>query len=476
MAEYFSPGVFIEDSANKMSSIEGVSASVGGFVGIAQRGVVKTPVLLTSWNAFINNFARGMTSPFIASSDLAYSVYGFFQNGGSRCYVVRTASETAAKATTTGESTPIIKAKEEGTWGNSLKLSVAANADIETNFDLTVKLGTEVVETIEDLCNTATDEKYWVDKVNASSNYVTAVSGTLAATAEDLALSTGADGVSDIADTDYEDALTSFNAVSDVNMICMPGQTAALTVAKLVTYCENRADVFALIECPKTNTVAEALTLRKGMSCSVGALLYPWIKVSDPLSKVGKLRECPPCGHVMGVYARTVKEYGVWKAPAGVEAVVRGALDVVTQVTSSDTETLNPAGVVSIMPKTNYGIVIWGARSLSADSTMRYVSDILLNTYIKKSVYQGTQQFVFEPHDSALWNRVKITIQAFLDSLWREGGLFGDSASEAYYVKCDGDLNTSEVRNQGKLICEVGYAGKKPAEFIIFRFSHQLES
>ena len=107
---------------------------------------------------------------------------------------------------------------------------------------------------------------------------------------------------------------------------------------------------------------------------------------------------------------------------------------------------------------------------------MKYISDVLLDINIKKSVYNGTQPFVFEPNDSKTWTRVTTTIQDFLDTLWRDGALFGDSPQEAYFVKCDEDLNPSNVRNAGKLITEVGYASKKPAEFVIFRFSHEVAS
>lgn len=115
-----------------------------------------------------------------------------------------------------------------------------------------------------------------------------------------------------------------------------------------------------------------------------------------------------------------------------------------------------------------------GARDIHPDSSMKYISDVLLDINIKKSIYQGTQQFVFEPNDPETWKKLRTTVEAFLDNMWRDGALFGEKASEAYYVKCDEELNPENVRNAGKLICEVGYASKKPAEFVIFRFSHTV--
>ena len=151
MGEYLSPGVYVESTPSSGVSIESVSSSTGGFVGKTQRGVLDKAVLITSWNSFLNNFAYGMSSPFLADSDLAYSVYGFFQNGGSRCYVKRVAHYdsvggdfTCVPATVTvgvGE-TAIIEAKDAGLWGNKLKLSaITSNLDDSTKFDVIAKFG-----------------------------------------------------------------------------------------------------------------------------------------------------------------------------------------------------------------------------------------------------------------------------------------------------------------------------------------------
>lgn len=477
MAEYLSPGVFIEDTPNA-PVIEAVSTSNGGFVGIAQRGKVGKPIFISSWNAYINEFANGMSSPFLINSDLAYAVYGFFQNGGKRCYVQRVASQSAKVAslsTPASEPTLVIHAKDEGAWGNKLKVAISANADKATNFDIVVTLDEDKVEVFKNLTNTVGEEDYWMDILDEQSSFIEGVSGSLTVL-ESTALTGGNDGISDIADAEYTGALKNFDVIDDLNLLCIPGQASATVNSALMTYCENRTDVFAILDAPEASTVSSVMELRKGMSCKNAALYFPWIKVTDPLSKTGKLRDCPPCGHVMGVYARTIAERGVWKAPAGTEAIIRGAVDVTTVLSNGDTDVLNPAGIVSILPKTNYGVVIWGARDLHPQSSMKYISDVLLDIFIKKSVYQATQPFVFEPNDSNTWTRVTATVQAFLDSLWREGGLKGDSANEAYYVKCDEDLNTPTSISTGKLICEIGYSNKKPAEFVVFRFSHEVAS
>ncbi len=477
MAEYLAPGVYTESVANANQPIEAVSASTGGFVGISVRGPLKVPTLVTSWQSFLDQFAYGMETPFLVNSDLAYSVYGFFQNGGTRCYITRTAHSTAAKASgeiKDGNTTKAtISAKDEGTWGNKLKVSCAANADVVTNFDLTVKYDNEIVEVFENLSNTFTDENYWLDVIEKS-GYISATTGILFVTASDVALSGGVDGISDIVDADYTDALALFDSIDDVNLICMPGQVSNTLVTALLSYAENRGNVFAITDGAKSADVNTIKTFRKSLSCKNGALYYPWIKVIDPLSKTGKLRECPVSGHIMGVYARTIQERGVWKAPAGTECVVRGAVEVVKLLVNADCEVLNPVGVNCILPRANYGICVWGARSMSPDSSMRYVSDVLLETNIKESIKRGTQWAVFEPNNSVLWLRVRTSIEAFLDNLWRDGGLFGTVPAEAYFVKCDEDLNPQSVRDAGKLIVEVGYAPNKPAEFVIIRIAHSI--
>lgn len=471
MGEYFTPGVYIEDKTGAVV-IESKSNSIGGFIGVAERGPINKAVFITSWNAFINNFAFGMDSPFLAASDLAYAVYGFFQNGGKKCYVVRAAGSAAKKAEYKGMSTFTINALEEGAWGNKLKVKVTANAAVSANFDVEVTYGTEVVETFTNVSNTTTDENYWIEAL-AASQYVRGVTGTLAAAVEAVALSAGADG--EVNDAAITGALVAFDAVSDMTLLCTPGQTSATVTKAVLAYAEKNS-LFALVDAPKASTVESVKELRKTTKSDNGVLLFPFLRVSDPLSRNGKMRDCPSCGHIMGVYSRIIQNRGVWKAPAGTEAVVKGALALMTDISSGELGTLNELGIVSTIVKTNYGIVVWGARSLSSLAYRKYVSDVLLDIYIKRSIYDSTQEFVFEANEPATWRRLSATVQSFLDTLWRDGGLLGEKAADAYYVKCDADLNDEAARAAGKLICEVGYASKKPAEFIIFRVSHTMTS
>ena len=146
------------------------------------------------------------------------------------------------------------------------------------------------------------------------------------------------------------------------------------------------------------------------------------------------------------------------------------------QLTATQLGTLNPLGVICITPKPNAGIVVWGARSLnSSDTTMRYVTDGLLNLNIKKSLYDGTQFAVFEPNDEILWSRVQATCKAFLETLRLQGALKG-TAEEAYYVTVDGTNNTEDSIAEGMLNIEIGYSPVKPAEFVVIKLAHSIVS
>lgn len=477
MAEYLRPDVYVEDIPNA-PVIEQVSSSTGGFMGIAQRGKIGVPKFITSWNDYLREFAEGLDSPFMQNSDLAYAVYGFFQNGGQRCYVMRVGDKAAKVATqVTQESvTMVMKAKDEGEWGNNLKVEVTEN-ELETGkFDLTVYLGNDAVEVFSALDNESTSQGFWIDVLNVSSNFLQAVSGTIAKTTEKITFSGGADDISQVNDNTYVESLPNFDIADDMNLLCIPGQTSKTVIDALMSYCLNRQYVFCILDAPRASTMESVKELRKSLSCKNAALYWPYIKVNDPLSKTGKLRECPLAGHIMGVYARTIQERGVWKAPAGTEAVVRGAIEVVTTATNGVCDILNPLNINVVMPKPNYGIVVWGARCLNPDSSMKYVSDMLLDINIKKSVFLGTQGFVFEPNNQKTWTRVTTTLQAFLQNLWLDGALYGETPAEAYYVKCDETTNPKSIRDAGRMVTEIGYAINKPAEFVIFRFAHNVGS
>ncbi|MBD1867184.1 phage tail sheath family protein [Cyanobacteria bacterium FACHB-471] len=200
------------------------------------------------------------------------------------------------------------------------------------------------------------------------------------------------------------------------------------------------------------------------------ALYYPWIKVANP-AKEGKSIFVPPCGHMMGVWARNDETRGIHKAPAN--ETPRGVLGLSYEVNFREQELLNPMGINCIRNFPNRGIKVWGARTLveKEKTEWRYINVRRLMSYIEKSIEEGTQWVVFEPNDQDLWARVRRTVSNFLERLWREGALFGSSPEQAFYVKCDETLNTEETMMLGRLYIEVGVRPVRPAEFVVFRVS-----
>ena len=488
MSNYRTPGVYIEQAPNALgvNAIVGDSELVGAFMGIAERGKVGVPYEITSWGMYLSTFALSRPSPFLINSELAYAVYGFFQNGGTRCYVMRVAhigdtvvanNATAASVVVAGG--PTFTAVDEGTWGNSLSVRVFPNEDDVTSFNISIALNEVEVEKFVGLSNTASAPNYWVSSISGS-KYATG-SGTLISTdvaqiATYVDFTTGADGLAEIEDADYIGSSTvtglirNFDVIDTINLISIPGETSDNVVSGLLDYCNDRKYVYAVIDCDYAENDTTALAMVKTLS-GYGSFLYPWIKVVEPLSASSKvLHDCPPSGHVQGVMARIARNRGVWKAPAGTEATIQGAVDTVKTITLADSDKLSPAGVICIVPKADYGILVWGAKSISG----AYVPHVLIDQYIKKAVYNGTQLYVFEPNNQDTWMRITTQIEAFLNTLWQRGCLVGEESTDAYYVRCDETTNLPATVEQGYIYCEIGYKRPGVAEFVVFRFSHEI--
>jgi uncharacterized protein len=242
----------------------------------------------------------------------------------------------------------------------------------------------------------------------------------------------------------------------------------------LISHCEGQANRMAILDAPPAMSVQGMKEWRSDVAMydsQFAALYYPWIKVDNPNATGANDAELlvPPCGHMAGIWARTDDTRGVWKAPAN--EVIRGALDVEIGITKTEQGLLNPIGVNCIRPFGTRGIRVWGARTLSSDTDWQYINVRRLFNMIETTILNGTQWVVFEPNDMKLWQGVKRTLNAFLRGLWRDGALFGATADQAFFVKCDAETNPPDSIDQGKLVVEVGIAPVKPAEFVIFRIS-----
>lgn len=213
--------------------------------------------------------------------------------------------------------------------------------------------------------------------------------------------------------------------------------------------------------------------LRSGSDQNV-AVYFPRIKALDPQNE-NRLEEFAPCGAVAGIYARTDLRSGVWRAPAGQEAVVVGAWELAVKLTDFEQGSLNQVGLNCLRIFPVIGSVVWGARTLKgADklaSEWKYVPIRRLGLFIEESLYRGTQWAVFEPNDEPLWAQIRLNLGAFMQSLFRQGAFQGSSPRDAYFVKCDAETTTQTDRNNGIVNILVGFAPLKPAEFVTIKIS-----
>jgi phage tail sheath protein FI len=285
--------------------------------------------------------------------------------------------------------------------------------------------------------------------------------------------------VTDIVGSDVppRTGLKALEAQSDVNIIAAPGFTSQTVVNELIGQAERKQDRFAVFDAPESvavtgPSVTAVLAQRAQYNSRYAAMYYPWIIVNDPLTR--QQIALPPSGHVLGAYARTDNDRGVFKAPANV--VLRSVLGFSVTVPDGEQDLLNPNGVNVLRRFEGLGNVIWGARTISAESLWRYVPVRRLFIFLEQSIIRGTRFAVFEPNDERLWARLRDGVSNFLTSQWRAGALFGATPAEAFFVKVDETTTTQDDRDNGRVNIIVGIAPVKPAEFIVFQIGQAPQS
>jgi phage tail sheath protein FI len=293
-------------------------------------------------------------------------------------------------------------------------------------------------------------------------------------------LTGGADGAAPTA-AEYALALGEIAALEDVSIVAAPGAAAyadaqAINGALISQAEARRAYRIAVLDTPPAQTPGQVRTLRGLMDSIRAALYYPWVVVSNPNARAGRddiPREIalPPSSFVCGIYARNDVQRGVYKAPAN--EVVRGALRFEVDVNFGQQELLNPLGVNCLRLLSGRGYRVWGARLISSDPEWKYVSDRRYFNYLEASIDRGTQWAVFEPNGERLWANIRQTISDFLYNEWRSGALLGTSVEEAFFVRCDRSTMTQNDLDNGRLVCLIGVAIIKPAEFVIFRIGQK---
>ena len=264
--------------------------------------------------------------------------------------------------------------------------------------------------------------------------------------------------------------LQAFQENSNVSIMLIPGVTVPEVQSALIAFCENKKSCFAILDIPmeltKTNDVAN---FRDMYDSTYAAMYHPWLQMYDAGSK--RSAYFPPSGAMAGVYARTDNERGVHKAPAN--EIVRGCTGLSSNYNTGEQDILNPMGVNLIRSFPGRGIRVWGARTISSNGLWKYINVRRLFIYVEESIKANTNWVVFEPNSEALWGRVTRTIQNFLATCWRDGALAGSSPEQAFFVECGPTTMTQDDIDNGRLICQIGIAPVKPAEFVIFRITQK---
>lgn len=297
-----------------------------------------------------------------------------------------------------------------------------------------------------------------------------------------LRLLGGTDGTGSPGPVEFRAALAAFDSV-DLGLLAAPGRTDAGYVAALSTYADAH-DVFYVVDCLGSDGRGVELTaddVRRHVeglparSRNAG-IFYPWVEVPDPVG-IGRdpRRFVPPSGHVAGIIARTDATRGVWKAPAGVEAAVSGAVGLQQQLVDADQDLLNPIGLNCLRQFPAAGIVVWGSRTLATESdpAWRYLPVRRTALFLKKSLRRGLQWAVFEPNDEDLWTQITLNVSAFMLGLFRQGAFQGTTPAEAFLVQCDRDTNPQELVDQGIVTTRVAFAPLKPAEFVVVELTQK---
>ena len=535
MPEYLSPGVYVEEVDRGPKPIEGVATTTASFIGFSEKAelmreidgemitqdLLGKPQLVTSWTQYVQSFGE-----FVTGAYLPHAVYGFFNNGGTRCYVISV--KTIGRAQTQllgsdGKPHLLVKAKTGGFDGLRYRVRVempalpapakgakeedkkgaaAENPPFTVVVERQSQSGSWIErERVEDVTLGEVEEEgakkvqvlfknnkapQWIDLEVPESKTPMAKIWPKEEQQQSLALEPAKLQPANMSefqgDVTERTGVEGLEALDDVTMVVVPdlmtvppGAELDLNMVKamqlaMIAHCERLGDRVAILDPPPNMMPQEIKNWRMntaGFDSSYAALYYPWIQVQDPI--LNQPINIPPSGHMAGVWARNDNTRGVHKAPAN--EVVMGAVGLAFGVTKGEQDTLNPIGVNCIRAFPGRGIRVWGARTLTSNPSWRYINVRRLFNFVEKSIEGGTQWVVFEPNDMMLWARVRRDVTAFLTTVWSNGALFGASPDQAFYVKCDEELNPSETRDMGQLIIEIGMSPIKPAEFVIFRIS-----
>lgn len=257
--------------------------------------------------------------------------------------------------------------------------------------------------------------------------------------------------------------------IDDISICIVPGMWSPTIHTALTDHCDLLRSRFAILDPPDRLGIEEVRTFRAPINTKYAALYYPWVIGRDPLA--AKDVRLAPSAHMAGIYARVDNDRGVHKAPAN--EPIRGILRIADDVSKREHDRLNPVNINALRFFPDRGYLVYGARCLTSDASWKYINVRRLFIFVEQSIERGTQWVVFEPNDEPLWARVRQSITNFLTTTWRGGALQGGKPAEAFFVKCDRSTMTQDDIDNGRLICLIGIAPVKPAEFVIFRIQQK---
>ena len=517
------PGVYVQEGESPVHAIAPVPTSVTAFIGRALRGPIDEdgPELIHSFSDFVRIYG-GLWQ----DSELGYAVDDFFLNGGSDAVIVRLwktlGTDRASIVLSPGLE---LQARVPGSWGNLLKARIEVIDDANVRKAVAVQLsgfgdkvapedvftlivhddGSKATETFANV--TLVNSPNRLDRVLAEQSQLIRYRGAditklQMPPAHPAATSNPA---THLPRTIWEDPLANtsvsnppaddgapldagvFNAggglginaldhADSFNLLVIPpyaddDSLYTEVLPQAIAYCEKRRAIVLVDPPPTWKNKDDAKKPIPGLPANANAALYfPRINKADSLRE-GQVRDFAPGGAIAGTIARTDRQRGVWKAPAGLEATISGVTGLTIKLTDPENGELNPLGVNCLRTMPAAGTVIWGARTMVGDdrlaSQWKYLPVRRLALFIEESLTRGTRWAVFEPNDEPLWSQLRLNLGVFMHDLFRQGAFQGQSPKDAYFVNCDGTTTTQSDIDRGIVNVIVGFAPLKPAEFVV---------
>lgn len=527
------PGVYIEEISSGVRTITGVATSITAFVGRARKGPDEQPVTCFNFGDYERIFG-GLWNK--STMSFAVRDF-FLNGGGVAVIVrIHNAATRSVIRLPTGVADPndeiSLEAVNPGSWGDKVSVTIDYNTKDKNDltpvlFNITINEENGASEKFFNMSADSTQSSYLPRVLEQNSNllrvkkdaggaYIMAnkrpvqlseISAVKILTAPSMnpvaAIASGTDG-SHIGDNDIfatagmeadKKGMYLLEKTDLFNLLCIPPYssfdgsvllpddkptdvTKAL-LSKADAYCIRRRAMLLIDAHSTWNTMqkasdkfTDAINPFPGITSQYAAIFFPRLKQANPLMK-NMVEEFVPCGAVAGVFARTDAQRGVWKAPAGQDATLKGVDSLTVPLTDNENGVLNQLGINCLRAFPVYGRLVWGSRTLEgADrlaSEWKYIPVRRTALFIEESLYRGTKWVVFEPNDESLWAQIRLNVGAFMHNLFRQGAFQGSSPRDAYFVKCDKETTTQNDINAGIVNIVVGFQPLKPAEFVMIK-------